>query len=252
MHQAQAYIQMQGTALRHNGSIRYASLTATQAASLQLSLNNDAVDYFYSGSVSIGDALQAIRHSLFTWATVKLYYSVFYLTRGLLAIDGTAIVYEGSKPYSLSSLPGATPTRLAGTTHKAVLGAFTQAFPKSALLSQPIEGYDPLNWLMHRREEANYTNARFPEPEVPAHFSVLSKLGVRRSVAAYIDDKIYLYTFDPEHAMLALPIAALKESMQALNTSLVSGFDSDAHKYLATLFVDKSGPLSELVSLIKT
>jgi hypothetical protein len=206
----------------------------------------------YSGTVSIGDAVQAIERSMYTWATVKLYYATFYLARALLALNGTGLIYDGTKPYSWDGLPGAIPTKRDGPTHKVVLNTFSAILPKNPLLSQPINSIGALQWLMQRREEANYANARFSEPNAPKHFTLIAQEGVRRVISAYVRDDTFLYAFDPQHAILALPIEALK---QVIKRSLAGGssttMNPDDRKYLAGLYFDKAGPLADIAALLK-
>jgi hypothetical protein len=73
-------------------------LSAIEARKLQSYLKEDAVDYLYSAAVSLGDALCGVTRSLFTWATVKLYYSVFYAMRARLALKGFYLFYIGNRP----------------------------------------------------------------------------------------------------------------------------------------------------------
>jgi hypothetical protein len=252
MHQAQSYVDGHVRALAPGVKLSALALNASQAAALSQALSLDAADYVYSGTVSIGDAVQAIERSLYTWATVKLYYAVFYMTRALLAAHGTALIYDGSKPYSWASVPGAMAVKRDGPTHKAVLSSFEAVLPNSPLLSQPIGMNRALEWLMERREEVNYTNARFCEPNAPAHFDLIARTGVRKSVSAYLGDKSFLYTFDPQHAMLALPIEALKLVLKPKSVGGAGNpMNGDDRKYIASLYVDRAGPLAEAVALIR-
>lgn len=252
MHQAQLYVNNYIKPASPGAKLQTIALGAAQAARLKLSLDNDAISYLYSGAVSIGDAAQAIERQLYSWATVKLYYALFYLSRALMAAHGTAVVYEGTKPFSWRSQAGATPIKRDGPTHKAVLSSFEATFPTSVLLSQPIAAMSALSWLMSRREEANYTSARFSEPEAPAHFTIAARLGIRKIFAAYVQDGSYLYSFDPQHAMLALPVEALKLSLDEFSARASPlQLNSDDRQYLASLFCDKSGPLADVVALFK-
>lgn len=253
MHQAQSYVDNHIKSSVLHGKLATLALSAPQATGLKLALNKDAADYLYSGAVSIGDAAQAIDRSLYTWATVKLYYAVFYLARALLASHGTALVYDGTKPFSWDSAPGAMPTKRDGPTHKAVLSSFEAVLPRNPLLSQPIGSLGSLMWLMQRREEVNYTNARFCEPNVPKHFEMIAREGVRKSISAYAHDNSYLYTFDPQHAMLSLPIEALKQVLRQLSAGGAGySLNAEEYKYIASLYFDKSGPLSDVVALFRT
>lgn len=252
MHQAQSYFDRY---IRPSAPVKNqatTALTSTQATGLKRALANDAVDYSYSAVISIGDAVQGIERSLYTWATVKLYYGVFYLARALLAAHGTAIIYDGTKPWSCDAVPGAISTKLAGPTHKAVLSSFATKLPLNPIISQPINSMAALDWLMRRREEANYTCARFCEPNPPEHFRLIVSTGLRRSISAYMRDNTYLYAFDPQHAMLALPLEALKQVMKLFAAnSLGRQIDAADLRYMASLYSDRSGPISELATMFK-
>lgn len=252
MHLAQSYVDGHLKTVAPGGRISAMALNSAQAAALCRALSHDATDYIYSGMVSIGDAVQAIEKSFFTWATVKLYYAVFYMTRGLLAAHGTAIFYDGTKPYSWDSIAGAMAVKRDGPTHKAVLASFGAVLPHSPLLSQPIGVDEALHWLMKRREEVNYTSPRFSEPNVPPHLDWIVRAGVRKSISAYVRDDSFLYAFDPQHAILAYPIEMLK---MVLKPKAAGGagitLAHDDRKYLASLYVDRAGPLAEAVNLIR-
>ena len=253
MHQAQIFIDTKVRSLAPSVKLSAITLNPTQATALKLALANDAANYFYSGAVSIGDGIQAIERSLYSWATVKLYYAVFYIARSLLAIHGTAVLYDGTKPFSLESIPGATAIKREGPTHKAVLSSFASVLPNNPLISQPIGSISAFDWLMLCREEVNYTQARFCEPKAPAHFKLVAQQGIRKSVSAYVRDDSYLYTFDSQHAMLALPVEALKQTLKIFSAKgAIIKIDSDDAKYLSSLYFDKAGPLSEIISLFRS
>lgn len=250
MHHAQSLIGSMGKGGVHLNR----PLTANEANHIQQVLRIDAVNYLYSACVSVGDALQAIDRTLFTWATVKLYYSSFYLLRSLLALSGRVLTYDGTKPRILTCRAGEQPAALGGSirgTHQAVIAYFSKVFPNSPLLSQDIANETPFKWLMHRREEANYGVGRFVDPQCPSHFSTIVRFGVRRSTADYIADKTYLYAFDPDHAMLALPIEALKQTIAQPGLDITANTDTDSQRFFRTLFSDKSGPLPDVLALLK-
>jgi hypothetical protein len=228
-------------------------LSVIEANRVEAMLRIDATNYLYSACVSIGDALQAADRSLFTWATVKLYYSAFYLLRSLLALSGQALLYNNEKPYTLNIHTGNAPVRLVvrGGTHGAVIDYFTRSFPKSSFVTQEIDNAKPLVWLKRRREEANYTSGRFDEPICPRHFSGIIRSGVRRATSFYINDITYLYAFDPDHAILALPIEVLKLVLSHQNLDISANTGGDTQRFLRGLYADKSGPMTDLLSLLK-
>lgn len=253
MHQAQAYI-------RNNLLPGTPSVSLVESYTLNLSASNsllnhlksDAISYTYSATVSIGDAVLGARRKLFTWATVKLYYAAFYALRALLALNSVCIFYVGTKPYSMEVRPGQAATKRDGQTHKVVLNEFKNRNIEPFLLSQQIDLEDPLEWLMERREEANYKNARFCEPNIPPHFKKIVDFGLRQSLKEYILDNSGLYVFDPDHAILAYPL----KTLQILYAKIVSPggftFRDDEVSYLCQLFSDQHGPIPEMSNIIRT
>jgi hypothetical protein len=251
MHQAQHVLDTLLRPMYPGVSVSAWSLPAGHLSSLTGALELDSSSYFYSGAVSIGDAAQAIDRQLFTWATVKLYYAAFYLLRSILAHRGVCLFYDGTKPYSLRCLAGQSPTKRDGPTHKVVLRLFESEVNQSVLLTQPIGAENPLNWLMARREAANYSTARFEEPAPPSHFRTIAQLGVRRALSAYVKDDSYLYTFDPDHAMFAFPVEILKQAWGHLKSHGRAGPTEDDLRYLAGLFLDRKGPLADMTALLR-
>ena len=247
MHHAPGLVGTLGS----GGTFLNRPLTAQEAVQLQQLLRVDATNYLYSACVSIGDAAQAIDRALFTWATVKLYYSTFYLLRSLLAMSGRALLYEGTKPRTLTCRAGEEPAAISAKgTHQAIITYFTKTFPRSPLISQYIGTDPPFQWLMHRREEANYSIGRFVDPQCPAHFAAIVRLGIRRSTSEYVADNTYLYTFDPAHAILALPIEALKQTVSHPDLDIAANSGADTCTFFRGLFADRSGPLAGVLQLL--
>jgi hypothetical protein len=214
-------------------------------------LKGDAVSYTYSATVSIGDAISGVRKELFTWTTVKLYYSTFYAFRALLALNGVCIFYIGRKPYCIEVKPGQTAKKRAGQTHKVVLDEFKNRNIEPSLLSQQIDLEDPLVWLISKREDANYKDAKFCEPNVPNHFKKIVDFGLRQAVKEYLLDTSSLYLFDPDHAILAYPL----KTLQILYEQIVSpgnfNFRDEEVSYLCQLFSDQQGPIPEMNSVLR-
>jgi hypothetical protein len=249
MHRAQGVADRVLAGVAHRDTSSHA-LTTSDAAILLESFHEDARDAVYSGAISIAEAVQGLDRKLFTWATVKLYYSVFYLSRAALGLHGVGIMYRDRKPYAWVAATGERPTKLSGTTHKAVLDAFRLYRKSSVLTSQQIGTEDPFAWLMARRESANYKNPKFCEPGVPPHFNFIEKHGVRRPINDYIADDSHLFTFDPDHAMLAFPIAALKLLFGDLRMSSGGRIPLEDATFLASQVFDTKGPLPAFQKLL--
>jgi len=223
-------------------------LSANDAVRLRQGLLTDAGNYYYSGLISFLDGSLGLDRSLYTWSTVKFYYSVFYALRCLLALRSHCIYYVNEKPFTCCGIAGSLSAACKGTTHKVVLSLFGQVFAGDPLLSQPIGGEPALEWLMNRREDANYKQGRFADPTAPDHFLKVTQLGFRRAINAYLKEASSLYVFDPDHAMIAFPLAALLRARTGLKTQNLQ-LDLDSGRFLSALGRDKSGRIAGLDQL---
>lgn len=252
MHRAQDFITT--SVLPRNASvarITTQALSMPEATSLSRYLLNDAVSYLYSSTISIGDAARGIGSLLLTWATVKLYYATFYALRSLLALEGICIFYVGARPFAVEAKAGSLPIRRDGSTHKVVIDEFRVRNRDSYLLSQQIGFDDPLDWLMSKREEANYKNAKFNEPDIPKHFKLIVQSGIRRSVNEYLRDKVGTYLFDPDHAILAYPLFTLKRTYERCRLLGIETNTNEEIGYVTKLFSDAQGPVPEVHNLLR-
>jgi hypothetical protein len=97
-------------------------------------------------------------------------------------------------------------------THKALLNCFKKLKPGHRILSQDIDLTGPLEWMMEKREAANYVQARFCEPRVPDCFAKIVEIGTQKASAAYFGPHADILVFDKDHAIVAFPIAVLREA----------------------------------------
>lgn len=246
MHQLQGFAnkRTQGGAWKRPlvGSV----VTSTDAAAASSSLESDARGYVYSSCVSLVDGVRGVGSALYSWATVKLYYAVFYGVRSLLAAAGHGVFYEGSRPRTLQAVAGERIAKADGPTHKVVLDLFEKQLKTNVLLSQTVGLEKPLSWLIERREFANYGQATFGEPTIPSHFARLVETGLRRSLEAYVGPDSLMYAFDPDHAMLAYPIAVLLEIAKQARSKPCLRLGPECASFLLATSKDGSGPLTSL------
>jgi hypothetical protein len=214
-------------------------VTSAESKVLATCLAQDATALTNAAAISIVDAIRGLQSQFFTWATVKLYYSIFYSFRAILADSRVGVLYEGAKPRIVHAAAGVACAKADGTTHKVVMNEFAKTLSTHWLLSQEIALKSPPEWFIRLREEANYGGA-FSEPDCPRHFEALLSSGVRRSVTAYLGDR--LLAFDEDHAALAYPLHALVEAR-----SRVLPMEEEAADFIRTRAKDPSGPLAELI-----
>lgn len=244
MHIAQQYLNT----VYPNSQAISVPLTNVQVSILEKNLIQDSVAYTYSGIVSLADAISGLDRGAYSWPTVKAYYSSFYFLRAILAINKICIFYIGTRPYNIKSSAGELPVKVGANTHQTVLSLFKTHAKNHWLLSQDIDGLNPLDWIRELREEANYKKSRFIEPAVPKQFSLIKKLGVRRSVANYISDTTL--AFDKDHAILAYPIRAMVFAVSDIRAAGQYFSEVDT-QFLSSLCRDKSGAITAFNSVIK-
>lgn len=252
MHEAQNYIRTQyivGDGLSKAAIIGSAPLTAGQEVLLRQSLANDALSYFYSSVVSYADAIRGLNENFYSWSIVKMYYSTFYALRSILAAGNCCLFYVGTKAFSIDVSSGKCPEVALGNTHKAVFDLYTKKNINSSLVTQPIDGVTPFEWLTNNRELANYRNAKFCEPNLPGIFIKCGQ-SIQNNITAYINDEEFIYAFDKEHAMLAYPTEVLKEARRAISNNTLIIIDDDDKNYLSSILNDKSNPITKLIELV--
>lgn len=118
MHRAGRYVSsLVGSALKPH----HLALTAAHAATLSNALREDAKDYHFSACVTLVEAIRGLTAGLYTWSTVKLYYSVFYGLRGILALEAHCIFYVAQTAFRITAAAGESPVTIKGPTHRSVL-----------------------------------------------------------------------------------------------------------------------------------
>lgn len=253
MHKAQRYYDTFINPAKNNPA--GIALNPTTARNLELELVEDAKSYLYSAVVSVGDAIQGIQREMFSWSTVKLYYAVFYALRAVLAAHKYAIIYQvvgqKSTPYQLNAVSGQASVKLSGNTHKVILQQYTSIFTHAPMVTQLIGVQKPFDWMMERREEINYKNPKFLEPAAPQFFNKIASGNMRHLLDEYINDNGANFAFDPDHAILALPIAAIQEAKTVFSVMVPpTVLAKDESKYLAGLFRDQHGEMQKAVTLL--
>ena len=75
-----------------------------------------------------------------------------------------------------------------------------------------IDGIDVYQWMMRRREEVNYKDMDFHDPDAPDFWSELNNEICRYGISAVVDkmvNDLWLYCFQDEYAILGVPTKRL-------------------------------------------
>jgi hypothetical protein len=202
---------------------------------LRVALRTDTMNFFYNGVLSFAEGVDAAFQKRFSWATVELYYSLYYLIRASMASKGIAMlrcktmyrlmVQIGEKPFS-------TNNKKYNTTHEGTISHYKDLFGQSdRLLSNHIEDDDVYQWMMNAREIVNYRSAAFSEPEcleIWDYFSQSIDEGNFTDILEQLENDPYVMCFQEEYAVVAIPIKRLQQTiLDLLNANLLSNFSEE-------------------------
>jgi uncharacterized protein (UPF0332 family) len=240
-------------------------LNSDQAHKLRQCLKVDANEYYVAGLLSYFDAVGRLEQQAWSWSIVKLYYSVFYFARSYLAASGFCVFStaeakkmlwvggsRGEVPRGFPKKRSVSPTdadakkTLTGS-HGTVLYLLQKEFPRLGVVDQEIEGLYPTEWMSGHRERANYTNGSFPDPIPPSELMFVDRVGVRKCLSYYLSDRDFVYTFDPDHALLAYPSYFMDVAFRKVNEVGGVSVEGERASLLSRLAKDSSGPFSILL-----
>lgn len=229
-------------------------LDKSQASLLSSELLEDAKDFYFKGTLSFFEALKSVESKLYSWATVKFYYSIYYFLRCTMAINGIALIRQKSL-YYLKAIDGASPVtkgaKKYNTDHSGTINFFIDLLSSDILLSQSIDNTNAYDWHMNKREQVHYRERQFNEPNHSWFWALIgdeiNKGNFEMLLKDYVLDK-YILCFQEEHAILAIPIKRAlltKEKLAAEN--IVIGLSAEQKSILYNLLPIK---IPELVQLI--
>lgn len=210
-------------------------LTYEEKELLRDALKIDALNFFYNGILSFAEGIDAVFNKRFSWATVELYYSLYYLIRASLASKEIAMLRCKSM-YRLFARTGEQPfstgNKKYNTTHEGTISHYKDLFGQSdILLSNNIEGQDVYQWMMNAREIVNYRSAVFSEPdclEIWECFSQSIDEGNFIKLLEELENDPYVMCFQEEYAAIAIPIKRLQQTISDLsNAGLLSDFSEE-------------------------
>lgn len=179
--------------------------------------NIDIQNLYFNGLLSIVEALNNINKGFYSWSTVKLYYACFYLSKCSLILNDILIFRQDRDVYYAILEAGKFIKKIPSdnkTDHQSSIWLFNEVYKDSdLLLSNTINELNPLTWMRNKREEINYRQDVFQEPAPPYFWDeivrMISKRSLPKIVSQLINDETYLYTFQEEYAILAVPLVRL-------------------------------------------
>lgn len=220
------------------------NLTNYEVQVLTSCLNDDALDFFYNGLISFSEGVDSIFLQRYSWATVKLYYSVFYMLRASLACNGIALL-QNNGVYRLELKENQSPYKTTNdkykSTHTGTISHYIDLFGTSdKLLSNPIEDKTTYEWLKDVREIINYRAASFSEPlwlDIWNKFAEALENNYLNDLLLLIqEDSDYIYCFQEEYAVVGIPIKRISNTIKEFfDCGLITRFDIEKKRYTKLL-----------------
>lgn len=184
-------------------------LTMDDANALVESARADIQGQFERAALTLLQAIADIEVRNRLWATVKLYYSVFYALRVELHLNGLSIVRCG-KIFTCDRKYGSTLTRYnnaeKGDHAIAISLASKHLTGIDILLDAKIDGKSTYLWMKSLREIVQYKMRNPPETVGYDPFFPANQMSISEQIQLYLNDTDPYYCFDADYAALAIPI----------------------------------------------
>lgn len=201
-------------------------VTESRQEQLLVELKKDASDLYFKAVFSLADVINGLLHGRHSWAVIKVYYSVFFLLRCSLATKNIAFL-KNNGIYTLSLEKGEKPKRRdtgrhmgerVSGDHKTTIVTFMSVFSETdILLTNTVNETNVYDWLMELRNQVNYRERAFTEPNNKYFFSTLfDKSRLKQQVETYLNDDTSVYCFDEDHCALAAPLKLITNVREQL------------------------------------
>lgn len=197
-------------------------ITKQQAEDFSQFLENDIEPFYYKALLSYIEAISSLENNLYSWATVRLYYSVFYAIRAYLACRNVAILRAERRLFYIKAQEGEKFKKCKDQTdHKGTIYTLEKLFSDDDILcSNKIDGQDVYQWMMGKREEVNYKDIIFHDPCPPDFWEKiyvdLKSQSMKTIIDKLVDDN-WLYCFQEEYAILGIPTKRLIQTVDAIH-----------------------------------
>ena len=202
-------------------------LSGTEAGEIRAALKDEVMPYYYKALLSLVESFPAINNHNYSWATVKLYYSVYYSCRAYLACKGTAIFRGERKLFYVKARENEYIKKCQEhTDHKGTMYTLKTLYNSQDLLQHnTIDNMLTYEWMMMRREEINYKDIDFHDPDSPDFWyniqNDVKNEGIEHVVKNLIEDE-WLFCFQSEYGVLGIP---LKRLMLTVNEIRLAGIN---------------------------
>lgn len=215
-------------------------LNNSDVSAYKLGLVEDRKNFYYKAVLCYCEGLAAVMRRNLTWATIKLYYSVYFSLRCALLCRDVIILranrnlfYVRAKRYEPYMKPNEA------TDHGGTIDTYVKLYGLSDVLcSNTIDGKNVYKWMQEAREIVNYKDAVFHDPETPELWMRIIELIEETSLKDLLtkfNDNV-LHCFIEEEAVLAIPTWAIRLVTQDIRNEERLALTDDQIAWLKKIF----------------
>jgi hypothetical protein len=204
-------------------------LTLADANTLADSAIADIRGQFERCALTLLQAIADLESGNRLWATVKLYYSVFYALRVELHINGFSMVRCG-KVFTSDRKQGSLLKRYNNSEkgdHGIAISLVTKHLSQTdILLDAKLEDKTTYLWMKNLREIVQYKMRTPPETVDYDPFFPRDQISISDQIDLFLQDRDPYYCFDPDFAALAIPIKRLQLTSSHVKNERIDLSDS--------------------------
>ena len=227
---------------RSGKAIKSMQVDFSDLARYRVEKNRDMATFYYKAVVSIAEGVACISRKNYTWATIKLYYSVYFGLRASLLSRNYVLVRANRNLYYFEIKPGAVfvPPK-DNTDHGGTIEVYENIFGSSDFMCiDEIEGVSLLSWLKNCREIVNYKDEEFHDPDVSQLWEHIDKELEKTSMSIFVDEfinKKQESCTSINTAIMAIPINRILMAAQDLRNNGIAVM-TDKQKLWITSILD--------------
>ena len=201
---------------------------------------DDIINFYYKALLSFSEGLAAVSRKNYTWATIKLYYSVYFSLRTSLLCKNIVLVRAAKHLYKFKISSGAIYNKPKDMTdHGGTIHTYVDLFKHTDFLcSNTLEGSNVYLWLKNCREIVNYKDTVFHDPETTDIWNdiimLIDKLDIKKTLSSFIKEKDK-YCFLPEYAILAIPLNRILMVAQEVKNETFENLDDKQKNWILSI-----------------
>ena len=206
-------------------------------------IKEDLISLYYKSLLSFAEGLSAVNQNQLSWATVKLYYSIYYGLRCSLLCKSIVIARANRCLYYFKLDHGYQYHKPKDQTdHGGTIETYISLFSKTDYFcSNNIEDKNAYSWMKECREIVNYKDAVFHDPDSTDMWNEviaqIQSVGMKKAVKKYVEERD-TYCFSPSTAVFAIPTNRIRSLAKELRNEGVHPLSSEQKEWIKDIIND--------------